>query len=252
MGVRLPQPPQGWAALRWEVGVVFVGIVLALGAQQVADMLYWRGQAAQAQRNIEQELLEHEKDGYERLAVQPCMRGQLSALAKQLSGTTPGQWKAMPMIVSPQGVAEVANKVIPSAYRAPERLWLDEAFNTAQTTGALNHMPDRLVAQYAQVYRRARRAVSLQDDEEEGAARLSPLAIDGVISADARLDLFSALSKTDRANSYLENDVGQELNELHSLLDAVPLQIRERGVRERIQTQQKFRGVCVLSLKFEP
>lgn len=251
MSVRFRGPPQGWAALRWEVGVVFVGIVLALGAQQFADLLYWRGQAGQAQRNIEAELLEHEKDGYERIAVQPCMRGQLAALSAHLSSSE-GQWKAMPMVVSPQGVSEVALKVIPSAYRAPERLWLDEAFKTAQATGALNHLPDELVASYGQAYQRARQAFVLQEFEEEAAAQLSPLAIDGKISSDARLSLFASLSKVDHANSYLENNVRQELKILISLLRAVPLSIRQAGVRQRIQTQRKFRGDCVLPLTLKP
>lgn len=247
---QLPRPPQGWVALRWEVAVVFVGIALALGAQQMADWLYWRGQATQARRNIESELLEHEKDGYERLAVQPCMRGQLAALSIQLIASQ-GQWTAMPMLVSPEGISDVAMKVIPSAYRAPSRLWLDEAFKTAQATGALNHMSDRLVARYTQAYHRARRNFSLQDNEEEAAARLAPLAIDGTISADARLDLFAALSQVDRANSYIENNVRQELAELLGLLRTVPLSVREAGVRERITNQQKFRGACVLPLRLK-
>ena len=229
---------------------MFVGILLALGAQQLADWVYWRGQATQARRNIEAELLEHEKDGYERLAVQPCLRGQLAELSAQLIAST-GAWNAMPMRVSPQGVSEVAMKVIPSAYRAPERLWLDEAFKTAQATGALNHMTDRLVSSYAQAYQRARQSLSLQALEEEAAARLSPLAIDGAIGSDARLDMFASLSKVDHANSYLENNVRQELAELNSLLRTVPLSLREAGVRERVETQRKFRGTCVLPLKLK-
>lgn len=249
-GQRL-KPPHGWGALAWEVSVVVVGVLIALGAQQIADQWYWQGQSAQARRNIEQELLEHEKDGYERLAVQPCMRGQLAALSAQLSKGN-AQWKAMPMMVAPQGVSEVATKVIPSAYRAPERLWLDEAFKTAQTTGALNHLSDNLLATYAQAYRRGRGALALQELEEEAAAQLSPLAIDGTIGPDARLNLLASLSKVDHANSYLENSVRQELAILTSLLRAVPLSRREAGVRERIENQRKFRGDCVLPLILKP
>ena len=248
-GQRL-KPPHGWGALAWDVSVVVVGVLIALGAQQIADHWYWQGQAAQARRNIEQELLEHEKDGYERLAVQPCMRGHLEALSAQLSKGN-GQWKAMPMVVAPQGVSEVAMKVIPSAYRAPERLWLDEAFKTAQTTGALNHLPDKLVASYAQAYQRARQALVLQALEEEAATQLSPLAVDGKISPDARLSLFASLSKVDHANSYLENNVRQELEIINSVLRTVPLSIREAGVHKRVQNQQKFRGTCVLPLKLQ-
>jgi len=157
----------------------------------------------------------------------------------------------MPMAVSPQGVSEVASKVIPSAYRAPERLWPDEAFKTAQATGALNHMPDELVASYAQAYQRARGAFVLQELEEEAAAQLSPLAVDGKISPDARLSLFAALSKVDHANSYLENSVRQELEILSPLLRTVPLSIRQAGVRDRVTNQHKLRGACVSPLRLQ-
>lgn len=251
MHLKSRRPPHGWGTLAWEVGVVVVGVLIALGAQQVADNWYWQSQAAQARHNIQQELLEHEKDGYERLSVQPCMRGQLTALSAQLAGTD-GHWKAMPMKVMPDGVTDVSIKVIPSAYRAPERTWLDEASKTAQATGALNHLPDKMVADYARAYWRARMALTLQSEEAEAAAWLSPLAINGAISPDARLDLFVALSKVDRANSYLENNFRQEDLILNRLLKDVPIAIREAGVNERVNAQRKFRGRCVLLLKLRP
>ena len=158
----------------------------------------------------------------------------------------------MPMKVMPDGVADVSMKVIPSAYRAPERTWLDEAYKTAQATGALNHLPDTMVADYATAYQLARLALTLQFEEEEAAARLSPLAINGAVSPDARLELFAALSKVDRANSYLENDFRQEALILNRLLKDVPIAIREAGVNERVHNQRKFRGRCVLLLKLRP
>lgn len=253
MGVRFPQPPQGWTALRWEVGVVFVGIVLALSAQQLADTLYWRGQAAQAKRNIETELLQHERDSYERLAVQRCLKGQLAALMSQLS-ITDSNWRAMPMTINMIGLSpatQAAIRVFPVAYRAPIRLWRDDAFETARANGALNYLSDKTVAHYAEIYTRGRSSVALQDREAEAASQLSVLAYDGRLDATARMRLIAALSVVDDANSRLENNARQALDELRLALRDVPRETRAAAVAERIEGQQEFRGSCVLPVTFK-
>lgn len=246
------QPPQGWAALRWEVGVVFVGIVLALLAQQVADTLYWRGQAAQARRNIEQELLQHERDGYERLAVQRCLKNQLTALMNRLT-VTDGNWKAMPMTVNMFGLSQsvqAARRALPAAYRAPNRLWRDDAFETARANGALNYLADATVASYSEIYTRGKSTLALQDREAQAASELSALAYDGSLDATARVRLMAALSLVDDSNSRIENNMRQALDELRIALRTVSRERRVEGVADRIKGQQEFRGRCVLPLTF--
>ena len=228
--------------------MVVIGVLLALGAQQIADTLYWRGQAADAKRNIEEELLEHERDGYERRAVLQCLKNQLVELSKQLSAH-PTRWAANPMIVYPSGVPTVAEKVTPTAYRAPTRLWIDEAFKTAQSTGVLNHLPDRLVAEYSGIYRRSRRSIEIQDIEEEAANQLSALAVDGEITPQSRIHLFSALARADYASSYMETSLISKLEMLDRVLKDVPIERRRRNVEEAVALQRKFRGQCVLPLR---
>ena len=254
MKVRFPQPPKGWTELRWEVGVVFVGIMLALGAQQLADTLYWRAQAAHAKRNIEAELLQHERDGYERLAVQRCLRGQLAALMGQLS-TTDSNWKAMPMAINMIGLSptvQAARRVFPIAYRAPGRLWRDDAFETARANGSLTYLPDEMVAHYAEIYSRGRGVFELQEREAGAAAQLSALAYDGKLDATARIGLMGSLSVIDDANSRIETNVSQALNELRMALRDIPRERRAAAVAERIKGQQEFRGSCVLPHTFKP
>ena len=53
---RMPKPPQGWKALSWEVGVVFIGIVLALGADQLADRLFWNRQVSDFRKALATEV----------------------------------------------------------------------------------------------------------------------------------------------------------------------------------------------------
>ena len=244
MAIRIAGPPDGWRALFWEIGVVVVGVLLALAAQQLVDTLYWKGQAAKARHNIEEELLEHERDAYERQAVTPCLKQQLRLLAARLQASR-GSWTATPMVVYPSGVPTVADKVTPTAYRAPTRLWIDEAYKTAQSTGALNHLPDALVAQYAGIYRRSRRSIEIQDIEEAAANELSVLAVDGVISRDMRPRLFAALARADYASSYMETNLETKIAMLAKVLDRVPVERRRKNIDEAGASQRQFRGTCV-------
>lgn len=244
MSRRWPQPPQGWPALRWEIGVVFVGVVLALGAQQLADALYWQGQAAQAKRAIEAELMEHEVDSYERLIVQPCLTGQLRALHSRLASHR-GEWRGSPMLTRQESTETTTKLAIPTAYRAPARCWSKEAWERAQATGALNHLPDALVATYAQIYTRSLRNKQIEETERAAAARLSALAVDGSIEPASRIMLLEAIALTDQANSTVVNDAGQNLDRLRLALRDVPRERRKKALAERFELQRRFRGTCV-------
>lgn len=244
MGVRVPQPPQGWAALRWEVGVVFVGVVLALGAQQLADTLYWQGQAEQAKRAIEAELMEHEVDSYERLIVQPCLTRQLRDLHSRLASHR-GEWRGSPMVTR-QELNETTTKLaIPTGYRAPARFWPKEAWERAQATGAVNHLPDALVATYAEIYTRSLRNKLIEENERTAAARLSALAINGPIEPSSRIMLLEAIALTDQASSTVVNDARQNLDRLRLVLRDVPRERRRKALAERLELQRTFRGACV-------
>ena len=37
-------PPHGWNTVVWELGIVTLGVLIALGAQQAADDIHWRGE----------------------------------------------------------------------------------------------------------------------------------------------------------------------------------------------------------------
>ena len=244
MALRIAGPPHGWRALCWEIGVVVVGVLLALAAQHLVDTIYWKGQGAKARHNIEEELLEHERDVYDRLAVTPCLKQQLRLLVDRLQANR-GFWTATPMVVHPSGVPTVADKVTPTAYRAPTRLWIDEAYKTAQSTGALKHLPDALVAEYAGIYRRSRRSIEIQDIEEAAANELSVLAVDGQITREMRPRLFAALARADYASSYMETSLNSQIPMLAKLLDRVPVERRRKLVAEAVASQRQFRGGCV-------
>ena len=74
-------PSHGWNAVGWELGIVVVGVLIALGAQQIVESLYWRGKVATERRA----LLREAQDTYDSIALrwaqQRCVDKRLAEIA---------------------------------------------------------------------------------------------------------------------------------------------------------------------------
>jgi hypothetical protein len=80
MHVQLPKPLHGWRAFAGEVGVVVLGVLLALGAQQVVESLHERETIEQVRSAVLAELGE-DRARWEYLRVQDhCISTRLAAL----------------------------------------------------------------------------------------------------------------------------------------------------------------------------
>ena len=84
MHLHLPKPLHGWRAFVGEVGIIVIGVLIALGAEQLIERRHWHESAREASYAIQQELAVEQLDAMERLVVQPCLSGQLGALATKL------------------------------------------------------------------------------------------------------------------------------------------------------------------------
>lgn len=249
--MRIPKPVNGWPAFGWEIGVVAIGVALAIGVERLVTRYNWNEEAKQASVAINAELFEHQLDAVERLAVQPCLKQQLGVLYQKLLDHPGGKWTGMPMPVRQQGRTGAQQRVAIAAYRAPERFWLSEAWETARSSGALNHLPQSSVIQYSNAYHRGRQMLALQAEESTAAAKLSALAVDGVIDPQSRIQLLGALEATDRANAYMEIAAAQELVLLRRLLKHQLNDAADRAIANRLAIQRDFRGPCVLPLKLK-
>ena len=56
MHFHLPKPMHGWRAFAGEVGIIVIGVLIALGAQQVVEMLQWRSDAREFRKSVDHEL----------------------------------------------------------------------------------------------------------------------------------------------------------------------------------------------------
>lgn len=81
MHFHLPKPLHGWRAFAGEVGIIVLGVLIALSLDQLVDAWHWRNKVSASENAMRDELLWD--DGpqiYQRAAMHPCVVARLDAI----------------------------------------------------------------------------------------------------------------------------------------------------------------------------
>jgi hypothetical protein len=82
------KPPHGWNAVAWELAIVTLGVLIALGAQQFVDGIHQRNEVAQLVGALRSELADNRSRWEHVRASDPCTLRRLDAL-ERWNGTAP-------------------------------------------------------------------------------------------------------------------------------------------------------------------
>ena len=80
MRLNLPKPMHGWRAFAGEVGIIVLGVLLALGAQQFVEDMNWRQDVRQTRKAIDAESSHNLAALRHRLNQRPCVAERLAEL----------------------------------------------------------------------------------------------------------------------------------------------------------------------------
>jgi hypothetical protein len=95
------KPPHGWNAVVWELAIVTLGVLIALGAQQVAQNLNDHRTAAETRREVADELNSDLMSIALRRSAEPCIDRRLAELRTILS-----HWEQHESFETPKWVAQ--------------------------------------------------------------------------------------------------------------------------------------------------
>ena len=84
-------PPHGWSAVAWELGIVTLGVLIALGAQQVVDDIHWRGEMRDFRTAVRAEISDDLATYPYRRDQDRCMTARLDELQRWLDGWRAGR-----------------------------------------------------------------------------------------------------------------------------------------------------------------
>lgn len=154
----LPKPVHGWRMLLGEIGIIVVGVLIALGAQQALDDYKWRRDVAAGRDALRVDYQGIVANARERAGLDQCLRARLNDLATLLA-RTPGQTPGIGRFGSP-----------------PERPWVPVSWSSLVATGVSNHMPRREMLIHAAIVENARHAEERISEEMLNWSHLYALA----------------------------------------------------------------------------
>ena len=189
MHVHLPKPLHGWREFIGEVGIIVVGVLIALGAEQIVEKLGWQERVRQAEASMTKELAEDDgPQAYERLEWSPCIDRELTKTEQAL-------------------VAERDHNVafVPPALSTPPfRTWDDNAWRAAVSSQATSHMSAKRMYGWSAPY-------ALISDMDKGAVRewedwaeLDPIGTVSAHPSEAERErMMAAIARAQRDNQFL-------------------------------------------------
>jgi len=182
MEVHKPKPVHTWGELIGEIGIIVLGVLIALGAWQVVEILHWRHQVAETRVALRSELGDNANFAFLHRATYKCNAESLAHLRAALLKSGPA-WKGQPV-----------------RYQALIFPWDTSVWRTALTSGALAHMTAQELNGYAGAYQFP---ASFRDQEthaQDNAAELDLLTQDMTLGEGMRGRMLAAVSKAEREN----------------------------------------------------
>ena len=197
-----PKPVRNWREFFKEYAIIVLGVLTALGAEQVAEWLHWREQVAEARITLGNELGVLEAFGLERVRLESCIETRLDTLANILD----------------QGSRSGKLPPVPEIGRPPIRTWPDDVWQNAIASGTAIHFSAAELNVMAFAYAQGRGARDMNREEQVVWASLYSMVGPG-----RRLDpaseaaLRDALSKARYYNRNVAQAGGQSARRIGSL-----------------------------------
>lgn len=141
MHIHLPKPLHGWKEFANEIFVIVVGVLIALGFEQVVEELHWQHKVHEGEERLKGELALNYKSALYMLATAPCINAKLSLLEERLvdSGAV-----LDPAPREPAQSRMAALGVPPRTLNIAFRVMSTSVWQSLNADGTVQHMPAKL------------------------------------------------------------------------------------------------------------
>lgn len=238
------RPRDGWRVFAGEVGVIVIGVLIALAAQQAVDDWQWRQTVARTKSDLDESIATSIANVAERAAVDPCLTQRLTGLAGKVAASR-GTWSADPYrLPGETNTADVLKYAVPVAYRVPSRTYLSDVWEQTKAVGVLSHMAPTDIARYADIFDLVTEFAADNRTERALSSSLSFLSFDGPLTAEDRSRALSDISRLDMLNKSIVSDAKQAVASAAAM--GITLSADDdKLLLGYLDIQQEFRGTCI-------
>ncbi len=136
MHFHLPKPLHGWREFTGEVGIIVIGVLIALGAEQMVERYHQGAELRQAEDAMTAELRDDDlPQAYARAAIFSCYANQLDAMEQAVASGDRVRFLALA-----------------TAYRPIFRTWDDQAWQAALASQVLVHAGTKRMQDWSTAY----------------------------------------------------------------------------------------------------
>lgn len=177
MQVHVPRPLHGWRAFAGEVGIIVVGVLIALAAQQLVEVLNQRSDARDARESIQSELETNMARLTSRSAQRSCILNRLTEVQAILDRAEPGA------------------AVVPPKWVGRPQYWTMQSvrWDAISQSGRAALLPPKELAAYGLMYTIMRDISGVMTSEQADWARLRSLEHLHVLTPQMVFELDSTL-----------------------------------------------------------
>jgi hypothetical protein len=135
MHFHLPKPLHGWREFAGEVGIIVIGVLIALGAEQLIERLQWRDKVHETTFQLDAELHRDAVNAYDWLVVAPCVDRQLQAIDAALAS------------------ARQTRRLRPTqAFTPPLEIFTEDTWLNARALQVADHLSPQQVQEYSSLF----------------------------------------------------------------------------------------------------
>lgn len=178
MHFHLPKPLHGWREFAGEVGIIVIGVLIALGVEQIASAVHDRASKREAHEAVYAEIRQNLSYMKARMATQSCVERRLDEIGSLLAKAGTG-----PISPQPNWIGQPA-------------IWFneDERWQAATGSGRASLFSADEQSRLAGVYATIKQFLSAEEREQDAWAQLRGLeSWTGPLGSAGRVHFISAL-----------------------------------------------------------
>jgi hypothetical protein len=213
MRFNMPKPIHGWRALAGEIGIIVVGVLIALAAQQMAQDWQWQADARRAVEDLKKESQNNFLFAAERVVNQPCIEAQLDHLMDRVLASGSRF----------EPVDPISSSVGDQVLRQPTgRPWSSNIWDSIVADGVASHLDPEGRAAAAQMYTQFASLARRTEASDLAAARLTLLLSPIDLTADLKGHLAEIIAEERARSALIALDSTQNMATLWLLKQAPP------------------------------
>ena len=159
MDIHKPKPVHNLREFLSEIVVIVIGVLIALGLEQVVENLHWQHEVTQGREHLRDEIAFNERVYGYRVAIAPCVSANLASLKKVVAALRAGE-----------RVAPIAEFSSPNNGPIQHEIW-----NSLGAAQVQVHFPKDELHQYSMFYQYRQDAEYFMDRESRAWRQLHAL-----------------------------------------------------------------------------